>query len=78
MADIVHDHHSIRADQIGWTHKVEVRWFQYADGFGAPPDAHHLIMSIDDAEDLIVSLQQAIRHTRDRQLDRARAEGIAG
>jgi hypothetical protein len=72
MADIIHDHSSLRAEQIGWTHKVDLRWFHYPNGTTHSPDTHHLPMSIDDAEDLMVSLQQAIRQARDRQLDDAR------
>lgn len=72
MADIVHDHHSLRAEQIGWTHRIDVRWFHYPNGTGHPSDTHHLLMSIDEAEDLIVSLQQAIRQARDRRFDDAR------
>lgn len=74
MADdnVIHEHLSLRANQVGWTHQIELRWFHYGDGGPRDATTHHLIMSIDDAEDLLVSLTQAIRLTRDRQLDDAR------
>lgn len=24
--NIIHEHHSLRADQVGWTHQIELRW----------------------------------------------------
>lgn len=28
MADdnVIHEHHSLRANQVGWTHQIELRW----------------------------------------------------
>ena len=80
MADIIHDHHGLRVEQIGWTHRIALRWFHDPTGEHiTSPDTHYVPMSIDEAEDLIVSLQQEIRRTRDRQLSdaRRRCDGAA-